>query len=97
MAAYPKTVALSRDAIERYCTSFNRQRAPTALPTPSKGWHSEVGVDLGFTTFVTLSTGEKIQNPRHLQRRLKALRRNQRQLARRQHGAPAQAGGGQAA
>jgi len=81
-----KTVALSRDATGRYWISFNHQRAPTALPAPSEGWHSEVGVDLGITTFATLSTGEKIQNPRHLQHRLKALRRNQRRLDRCQHG-----------
>jgi len=44
-----------------------------------------VGVDLCITTFATLSTGEKIQKPGHLQHRLQALRRNQRRLARRQH------------
>jgi len=45
-----------------------------------------VGVDLGITTFATLFTGEKIQNLRHLQHRLKALRRNQRRLSRCQNG-----------
>jgi len=54
-------VSLSRDATGRYWISFNNQRAPTALSAPSEGKHSEVGVDLGITTFAKLFTGEKIQ------------------------------------
>jgi putative transposase len=45
-----------------------------------------VGVDLGLTHLATLSTGEKIPNPRHYQRRLRYLRQQQRCLARRQKG-----------
>jgi len=45
-----------------------------------------VGVDLGLTDLAILSTGEKVPNPRHYQRRLRYLRQQQRCLARRQKG-----------
>lgn len=38
----------------------------------------EVGIDLGLATLATLSTGEKIENPRHLRRHEAALARAQR-------------------
>jgi putative transposase len=47
---------------------------------------AEVGIDLGLTHFATLSTGEKVANPRWLRQRQKALRRAQRSLSRRQKG-----------
>jgi IS605 OrfB family transposase len=38
----------------------------------------EIGVDLGLSTLATLSTGEKIENPRHLRRHEVALAKAQR-------------------
>ncbi len=40
-----------------------------------------VGVDMGLNHFATLSTGEKIPNPRHLRRSEKRLARAQRKLS----------------
>ncbi len=82
----PKTVTASRDALGRYWLSFNHNRPVRDLGAPEAGWSSEVGIDLGITYFATLSTGQKIDNPRHLNRRLKALRRSQRALSRCQKG-----------
>jgi putative transposase len=45
-----------------------------------------VGIDLGLTTYATLSTGEAIANPRHRRSRQRALARAQRALARKQRG-----------
>jgi putative transposase len=45
-----------------------------------------VGVDLGLKHLATLSTGEKIDNPKHFQARLRYLRQQQRCLSRRQKG-----------
>jgi putative transposase len=45
-----------------------------------------VGVDAGVTSLVTLSTGEKIANPRHEQRDRVRLARAQRALSRKQKG-----------
>jgi putative transposase len=42
-----------------------------------------VGIDLGLTHFCTLSTGEKVHNPRHHKKALARLRRAQRKLSRR--------------
>src|SRR6202043_1191674 len=45
-----------------------------------------VGVDVGLTHLATLSTGEKIPNPKRYHARLRYLRQQQRCLARRQKG-----------
>jgi putative transposase len=45
-----------------------------------------VGIDLGVKSLATLSDGEVIENPRHLKRRLKKLKRLQRVVSRRQKG-----------
>lgn len=45
-----------------------------------------VGVDLGLTTLATLSTGEKVPNPRPLQRAQRKIARAQRCLSRRVKG-----------
>src|SRR5882762_10849329 len=48
--------------------------------------HRVVGVDLGLTDLATLSTGEKIPNPKRYHARLRYLRQQQRCLARRRKG-----------
>jgi putative transposase len=78
----PDTVTLSRDATGAYYVSFCAEVSGPLLP----GMGDLVGVDLGLTHLATLSTGEKIPNPRHYQRRLRYLRQQQRCLARRQKG-----------
>ena len=45
-----------------------------------------VGIDLGLTHFLSLSTGEKIDNPRHLGKHERLLRIRQRRLSRKQQG-----------
>ncbi len=78
----PSTVTVSRDAAGRWHVSILvdtivDQFAPIA---------AEVGVDAGLTSLLTLSTGEKISNPRHEQRERVALARVQRNLARKAKG-----------
>lgn len=55
---------------------------PKALPQTGQS----VGVDVGLTTFATLSTGEKIENPRHLKAAEKKLARTQRRLSKKKRG-----------
>src|SRR5262247_1858876 len=57
---------------------------PKPAPLPPTG--QTVGVDVGVTSFATLSTGEEIENPRHLESALENLQRQQRRLSRRQKG-----------
>jgi putative transposase len=46
----------------------------------------QVGVDLGITSLIALSSGEKIHNPRHLGAKRKKLAKAQKALARKQKG-----------
>lgn len=77
-AAQPSTVTVSRDATGRWfvsllCESAIEPHAPADEVT---------GIDAGLTSLVTLSTGEKIANPRHERRDRERLARAQRDLAR---------------
>ena len=76
----PDTVTLSRDAVGRYHVSFSVEVETSWLPIVQRS----VGVDLGLTHLATLSTGEKIPNPKRYHAHLRYLRQQQRCLARRQ-------------
>jgi putative transposase len=80
----PDLVTLTLDAAGRYFVSFcaEVEKAPPSLSCRAPA----VGVDLGLKHLATLSTGEKIDNPKHYQARLRYLRQQQRCLARRQNG-----------
>ncbi|WNV90545.1 RNA-guided endonuclease TnpB family protein [Umezawaea sp. Da 62-37] len=76
--AQPSTVTVSRDPAGRWHVSILVETTIDHLaPTTA-----EVGVDAGLTSLMTLSTGEKITNPRHEHRGRVALARAQRNLAR---------------
>jgi putative transposase len=55
---------------------------PKALPSTGQ----TIGVDVGISSFATLSNGKEIDNPRHLNSALDNLQRQQRRLSRRQKG-----------
>jgi len=57
-----------------------------AKPEPLPKTGQSIGVDVGLTTFATLSNGEKIENPRHLKAAEKKLTKRQRQLSRKRKG-----------
>src|ERR1700736_3198487 len=78
----PGLVTLSRDAAGHYYVSFCAEVETSLLRIT----HRAVGVDLGLAHLATLSTGEKIPNPKRYHARLKYLRQQQRCLARRQKG-----------
>ncbi len=80
--AEPSTVTVSRDAAGRWHVSILIETSVEHLPA-SQG---EVGIDVGLTSLVTLSTSEKIANPRHENRDRVRLARAQRKLARKQKG-----------
>jgi putative transposase len=77
--AAPSTVTVSQDAAGRWFVSLLCQDVigeSTATGT--------VGIDAGLDSLLTLSTGEKVTNPRHECRDREALARAQRQLARKE-------------
>lgn len=59
-----------------------------ALPVEKSLIHEEnvIGIDLGILNYATLSTGERIDNPRHLKKWLKRLGVLQRRLSRKKTG-----------
>ncbi|MHC5903088.1 RNA-guided endonuclease InsQ/TnpB family protein [Streptomyces sp. S6] len=81
--ATPSTVTVSQDAAGRWYVSMLVED-PTVQPLPVTG--TAVGVDVGLDHLLTLSTGEKISNPRHERRDRARLAKAQRQLARKAEG-----------
>jgi putative transposase len=79
----PSTVTVIRDAAGRWYVSL-RVEDSTVHPLPPV--QTQVGIDAGLTSLVTLSTGEKITNPRYDSRDRARLAKAQRVLSRRQEG-----------
>ncbi len=79
----PATVTVSRDPCGRWYVSLAVD-IPGPDPLPPAG--RAAGVDLGIKDFAVTSDGQRIPNPRHLQRRARNLARYQRRLARCQRG-----------
>ncbi|MEH1057822.1 RNA-guided endonuclease TnpB family protein [Micromonospora sp. CPCC 206171] len=79
----PSTVTVSRDSAGRWFVSLLVEDSSLQPLPPTT---QAVGVDLGLTTLATLSTGEKIADPRHEGRERRRLGRAQRRLSRKQHG-----------
>ncbi|WP_033334477.1 RNA-guided endonuclease InsQ/TnpB family protein, partial [Streptomyces novaecaesareae] len=78
----PSTVTVSQDSAGRWFVSMLCDDRPT-VPAPV---NHAVGIDAGITALVTLSTGEKITNPRHERKDRERLARAQRELARKAEG-----------
>lgn len=76
-----KTLTIKREA-GRWFALFSVE----AQPRPLAFNPNAVGVDVGLSSFATLSTGEKIQNPRWFRAAQSKLRRLQRRVARRKKG-----------
>jgi putative transposase len=79
----PSTVTVSQDGAGRWFVSMLCEDASVkALPTVS----AAVGVDVGITSLVTLSTGEKVTNPKFERRDRARLARAQQELSRKEAG-----------
>jgi len=75
-----RSVTLSRDAGGRYFASFTADQVPAC--TPITPLYPSVGIDLGLSTWVTLSTGTTIAAPKPLTQKLQRVRRYQRSMSR---------------
>ncbi|WP_282976246.1 RNA-guided endonuclease InsQ/TnpB family protein [Saccharopolyspora erythraea] len=80
--AEPSTVTVSRDAAGRWFVSILVETSVEHLPATDNA----LGVDAGIESLATLSTGEKIANPRHERRDRKRLAKAQRDLHRKAKG-----------
>lgn len=81
--ASPSTVTVSQDPAGRWFVSVLCED-PTVVPLPAT--NAEVGIDAGLDHLLTLSTGEKITNPRHERKDRARLAKAQRSLAKKAKG-----------
>jgi len=75
--AKPTTITVTRDTANRYFVSILVEEDITPLPVVK----SMVGLDLGLTSMVVLSTGESVGNPKYFAADEKKLAKAQRRLA----------------
>jgi putative transposase len=75
----PAMVVVSREPDGRWYVTFTIDTDP---PAPLEEVGHAVGVDLGIKDFAVTSDGERISNPRHLERKARNLARYQRRMAR---------------
>jgi putative transposase len=82
LPSIPSSVTVIKDCADRYFVSFVVDFTPEQLPYND----NSVGIDLGIIDFATLSNGEKVKAPKPFLKRLKRLRKVQRNLSKRQKG-----------
>lgn len=75
-----KNCTVSKNKSGRYFVSIQCEMEAED-PTPKQ---EAVGIDLGLTTFATLSTGEKIEAPKPLRSSMRRVKIRQRRLSRKQ-------------
>ena len=73
-----KTLTIQRDSVGNWFACFSCIIEPKPLPPSAE----VVGIDLGLTTFATLSNGEKIERERWMKRDAKDIARLQRKKER---------------
>ena len=79
----PTMVVVSREPDGRWYVTF---AIDADAPGPLEPAGHAVGIDLGVKDFAVTSDGERIANPRHLERKARNLARYQRRMARCQRG-----------
>ncbi|WP_042422187.1 RNA-guided endonuclease InsQ/TnpB family protein [Streptacidiphilus anmyonensis] len=82
LPAEPSSVTVVLDPSGRYHASFVVDVESDALPELD----TEIGIDLGLTTYAVLSDGGVIDNPRFLRKAEKRLKAAQRELSRKAKG-----------
>ncbi|NEO52835.1 MAG: IS200/IS605 family element transposase accessory protein TnpB [Okeania sp. SIO3B5] len=82
LASQPTSVTIIRDSAHRYFASFVVETNAEFLPKTD----NYIGIDLGISTFATLSNGEKYEAPKPLKQNLKKLAKFQRKLVKTQPG-----------
>jgi putative transposase len=80
----PKTATIKRSSTGKWYAAISCEWEPTPLPRND----SAVGMDVGLTTFATLSDGSQIENPRFFRQEEQALARASRRLSKAEKGTP---------
>ncbi|NEO57865.1 MAG: IS200/IS605 family element transposase accessory protein TnpB [Okeania sp. SIO3B5] len=82
LPSHPSSVTIIKDSSNRYFASFVVETCTERLPKSG----NSIGIDLGISTFATLSNGEKFEAPKPLKKNLKKLGKFQRKFAKTQLG-----------
>ena len=77
-----KSITISKDAAGRYYVAFQGKKEIKLLAFSNKS----IGIDVGLTSFITTSDGEKVEAPRIYHKHQIRLGRYQRMMSRRQKG-----------
>ena len=80
--AQPSTITVKLSPSGRWTVSMLVDVEMVALPDSPH----QIGLDLGVTSLVVLSNGEKIANPKSFQKKRRKLRKAQKALSRKLHG-----------
>lgn len=78
----PSTITVKLDASGRFDISLLVDETIKPLPKTDKS----IGLDVGITSLIATSNGDKIANPKHFKRLRSKLRRIQKSLSRKQKG-----------
>ena len=78
----PTTVTITKDCSNRYFVTLCLDEKVNVLPRTGQA----VGIDLGVNRLATLSSGDRIANPKHLARNSAKIQRLQHDLARKRKG-----------
>lgn len=81
-----KTCTLQRSATSKWYVTFSCVLDHTPIQQPLE---PAVGIDMGLESFATLSTGDKIENPRFFRHKEEVLAKAQRKLSRQTKGSKA--------
>jgi len=79
-----KTVCIRRSATGKWFVAISCQCEAMPLPPEVKA----VGIDVGLTSFATMSNGDKVDNPRFFRKDEKALAKAQRKMSKLDKGTP---------
>ena len=83
------TVTINKDACDRYFVSMQlASDTPFVKTKPKTG--SQVGIDLNTENFLTVSNGDRVENPKYYRIMKNKLAKQQRKLSRRQRRAKAE-------
>jgi putative transposase len=82
LPAIPSSMTVIKDSADRYFVSFVVENEIEKLPENS----NSIGIDLGINHFAVFNNGEKIEAPKPLKKKLKRLRKLQRNHSRKQKG-----------
>lgn len=77
----PSSLTISKTPTNEYYVSFVCEYTP-----PKTTGTEHIGIDVGLTTYATLSDGTTLDNPKWFKHHLQALRRAQQNLSRRKKG-----------